>query len=299
MTLNVNNVTKKFGDKIAVNNISFTLGKGSMLGFLGGNGAGKTTTFRMLLGLTNVTHGTITYNGTIVNKHNYNNIGYLPEERGLHPKLKFISELKYLSSLKGLTNKDANKKIKYWLKRFNLDEYKNQKIQSLSKGNQQKVQLLASILHSPELLILDEPFSGLDPVNVELLKSIVKDLNQNGTTIIFSTHRMDHVEELCDEICLLKKGNMILQGNIDEIKNKFNEKKVIIKSSHDLNFLQNIDGVKKRVSNRNEDTFYINNISTGQKLFEEVKKLDEISKFEIIQPSLNDIFINKVGDDFV
>lgn len=184
MSLKVSHVSKRFQHVTAVKDISFELETGKMLGFLGRNGAGKTTTFRMILGLTEPSEGEIHFNSHKINTSNYNEIGYLPEERGLHAKLKVVDELTYLATLKGMNKKDIKKAIDYWLDRFQITEHRDKKIESLSKGNQQKVQLLASMIHEPQLLILDEPFSGLDPVNVELLKKAVIDLNQQGTTII-------------------------------------------------------------------------------------------------------------------
>lgn len=214
MSLIIDHVTKKYKNFTAVNDMSLSLEKGKMLGFLGRNGAGKTTTFRMILGLTPITKGSITYNDKVIDRSLYNRIGYLPEERGLHPKMKVEDELRYLATLKGMASKDITKAIDYWLKRFDITENREKKIESLSKGNQQKIQLLASMLHDPELLILDEPFSGLDPVNVELLKSAVQDLNNAGTTIIYSSHRMEHVEELCDNVCILNKGSLLYRGQL-------------------------------------------------------------------------------------
>ncbi|PTI16565.1 sodium ABC transporter ATP-binding protein, partial [Staphylococcus warneri] len=195
------NLSKEFKNKKAVNNINLKIDQGEMLGFLGRNGAGKTTTFRMILGLIEPSNGQVLYNKKNINSDLYDYIGYLPEERGLHPKLTVEKELRYMASLKNMNKKSIISEIDYWLKTFKIKENKNKKIEELSKGNQQKIQLISSIIHNPQLLILDEPFSGLDPVNVELLKKAIINLNQNGTSIIFSTHRMDHVEELCDSIC--------------------------------------------------------------------------------------------------
>ena len=189
MGLKINHLTKKFGDFTAVDDLNFNVHDGEMYGLLGGNGAGKTTTFRMILNILNPTSGSVTFNDKKIDYNFTDYIGYLPEERGLHPKLTVEEQVLYLAQLKNMSKQDAKKQLEYWLERFNVSENMNKKIGALSKGNQQKIQLIASIIHNPNLLILDEPFSGLDPVNVELLKEAVKELNKNGATIIFSTHR--------------------------------------------------------------------------------------------------------------
>lgn len=298
MVLEVKNLTKKFNDSTAVNDFNFNINTGKMLGFLGGNGAGKTTTFRMILGLTEPTKGEIYYNNKKLDKTVYNDIGYLPEERGLHPKRKVKEEIKFLAKLKGMSNKNIDYALSYWFERLNISQYKHKKIETLSKGNQQKIQFLASIIHKPHLLILDEPFSGLDPVNVENLKNIVKELNEQGTTIIFSSHRMDHVEELCDEICLINKGTLLLNDSIKNIKKQAAHKKVLIESNENLNFLLDIDGVLDLETNKKNKIFSVTNDYVANTIFKNISKLDSIKKFEILEPSLNDIFIEKVGGSF-
>lgn len=293
--LKVENVSKIYKAKTVVNDVSFTLPTGKMLGFLGQNGAGKTTTFRMILGLTAISSGKVTYNSKVINSNSYDYIGYLPEERGLHPKLKVDKELKYLASLKNMKTKEIDSAIDYWLSEFKIEENRHKKIEQLSKGNQQKIQLIAAIIHNPKLLILDEPFSGLDPVNVELLKSAIKRLSNSGTTIIFSTHRMDHVEELCDDVCIMKNGEIVLSGNIQNIKNAHAFKQVLINSNDNLDYLMEISGVIKRESTKKGDVFKVEDIDVANNLFEASKKLKQLSKFEILEPSLNEIFIEKVG----
>lgn len=294
--LKLTNVSKRFKSNIAVDNISFEVPSGKMLGFLGRNGAGKTTTFRMVLGLTEPTTGEILYKGKTIDSSIYDNIGYLPEERGLHPKLRVEQELSYMAGLKNMKKKSINAEIDYWLKTFNIEENRKKKIEELSKGNQQKIQLIASIIHRPKLLILDEPFSGLDPVNVELLKKAIINLNTQGTSIIFSTHRMDHVEELCDNICIMKNGGIVLSGPLSDIKNNYGFKEVFINTPEDISHLENIEGVLKRSSLKNGDIFKVTNDKVANALFEETKKLNYLKKFEILEPSLNDIFIDKVGE---
>lgn len=296
MSLLIEHVTKKYKNFTAVNDISLSLEKGKMLGFLGRNGAGKTTTFRMILGLTPITEGTITYNDKVIDRSLYNRIGYLPEERGLHPKMKVEDELRYLATLKGMKSKDITKAIDYWLNRFNIKENREKKIEALSKGNQQKVQLLASMLHKPELLILDEPFSGLDPVNVELLKSAVQDLNDEGTTIIYSSHRMEHVEELCDNVCILNKGELVVSGPIDEVKSNHGHKRVVIETEHQMPEIDAITGVIAVERNKREIKATIESEMIAEKIYDVVTQYGFVKRFQVVEPSLNEIFIAKVGD---
>lgn len=296
MTLRIENVTKKYKEFKAVDNVSLTLEEGNMLGFLGRNGAGKTTTFRMILGLTPITEGQITYKGKKIDKKQYDYVGYLPEERGLHPKMKVYDELFYLATLKGMKSKDIKKAIDYWLNRFDIVQNRDKKIEALSKGNQQKIQLLASMIHQPQLLILDEPFSGLDPVNVELLKSAVKELNDQGTTIIYSSHRMEHVEELCDDVCILNNGKLVVAGQIDEVKANHGNKSVMIETAHEMPELESLDGVLNVERNKREIKVTIENEAIAENVYEIVVRYGFVKRFQVVEPSLNEIFIDKVGD---
>lgn len=296
MSLNIANVTKKYKDFTAVNDISINLEQGNMLGFLGRNGAGKTTTFRMILGLTPITEGQILYKDKAIDQSIYDKIGYLPEERGLHPKMKVVDELRYLATLKGMKSREITKAIDYWLNRFDIEENRDKKIESLSKGNQQKIQLLASMLHNPELLILDEPFSGLDPVNVELLKSAVKDLNDAGTTIIYSSHRMEHVEELCDDVCILNKGELVVSGPIGEVKANHGNKSVIIETNQTMPEIDDINGVIQVERNKREIRALIEDESIAEEIYNIVVQYGFVKRFQVIEPTLNEIFIDKVGE---
>ena len=210
MDLIIKNIFKSFDDFSAIKDLTLSIKKGQMVGFVGKNGAGKTTIFRMIMGLINPTSGTITYGKDENNVEFYDRVGYLPEERGLHSKYSVEKELRYLACLKGMSSTEYNKEIDFWLNEFQMTNLRKNKIDSLSKGNQQKIQLISSIIHRPELLILDEPFSGLDPIGVNLLKNVVQDLNSKGTTIIFSSHRMEHVEELCSEVYMIDKGEILI-----------------------------------------------------------------------------------------
>ncbi|PTI38737.1 sodium ABC transporter ATP-binding protein [Mammaliicoccus vitulinus] len=296
MTLIIKNVSKKFNDFTAVHDVNLEVPKGTMYGFLGGNGAGKTTTFRMILGLLPKTTGVVTFNDEPIDYSMTNKIGYLPEERGLHPKLKVWEQVQYLAELKGMKRKNIATELDYWLKRFDAFENKEKKIEALSKGNQQKVQLIAAIIHKPELLILDEPFSGLDPVNVELLKLAVKDLKEQGTTIIFSSHRMEHVEELCDYICIMSKGKAIVSGSLDNVKDDFGKKDIFIEGEHDFEFLKDFEGVEDFKMTKKGVKFTISDESYAENIYQNVTKLGYLKRFQVAEPSLNDIFIAKVGE---
>lgn len=295
MGLVIEHVTKRFGKMTAVNDISLELESGKMLGFLGRNGAGKTTTFRMILGLSEPTEGHITYNGKKLDKTMYNRIGYLPEERGLHAKMTVEDELKYLATLKGMSKKDIQSQMTYWLDRFDITENRKKRIDSLSKGNQQKIQFLASMLHKPELLILDEPFSGLDPVNVELLKEAVKDLNDWGSTIVYSSHRMEHVEELCDDVCILDKGKLIVSGDIQHVRSSNGYQKVVIESEAPIPDLSQIDGIIQSESIKQGIRLTIEDEAVAKNIYQVVTQQGYVKRFQVVEPSLQDIFIAKVG----
>lgn len=295
MTLVINHVTKKFGDFTAVDDISLTLEKGIMFGYLGANGAGKTTTFRMMLGLLEPTAGQVTWNGQPINYSTSSQIGYLPEERGLYPKMTVEDQLIYLAQLRGMKKADAKQSLVYWLDRFEVSHYAKKKVEELSKGNQQKIQVIAAVIHNPSLIILDEPFSGLDPVNVEILKGAVKELRDKGATIIFSSHRMDHVEELCEQLCILDQGKMLLQGSLKEVKRSFGKQNVRIKSDFDLASLQHIAGVEKFETSIEGALFQVETEDIASELLRAALAIGDIRYFAIEEPSLQEIFIEKVG----
>src|SRR3954463_9696714 len=245
MVLELKEVTKRFGNFTAVDQLSLSIPDQEMFGFLGANGAGKTTAFRMILGLLSPSSGSITWNGKNIDYSTSPLIGYLPEERGLYPKLKVRDQMVYLARLRGMPKKETLKELDYWLSRFKVPEYVDKKVEELSKGNQQKIQFIAAVVHKPKLLILDEPFSGLDPVNVEMLKEAVLALKENGATIVFSSHRMEHVEEMCEHLCILHKGSPVVHGSLKEIKRSFGKKNLVIHADFPLDFLKNYSGVVK------------------------------------------------------
>nr|WP_238942028.1 ABC transporter ATP-binding protein [Bacillus sp. REN10] len=294
----LDHVTKKFGDFIAVNQLSLNIPEKDIFGFLGANGAGKTTTFRMILGLMQQTDGRITWKDQSINYDMSAHIGYLPEERGLYPKMKVKEQIVYLARLRGMDKKKAASETDQWLERFNVPDYANKKVEELSKGNQQKIQFIASVVHQPQLLILDEPFSGLDPINVELLKQAVIELKENGTTIVFSSHRMEHVEELCEHLCIMHHGRPVVHGNLSEIKRSFGKKNVKVHADFDVSFLASAPGVLKSKKTAEGIILQIAEEEISQRIFSELQGKGFVQKFELEEPSLNDIFIEKVGASY-
>lgn len=296
--LQLDNVTKRFGSFTAVDDLNLSIPQNEIFGLLGANGAGKTTTFRMLLKLIDQSEGTISWKNGGISYDTSHLIGYLPEERGLYPKIKVKEQLIYLGKLRGMKKSDIEKESARWLERFGVPENGDKKVEDLSKGNQQKIQFIAAVIHKPELLILDEPFSGLDPVNVELLKDAVLDLKKAGTTILFSSHRMEHVEELCEHLCILHKGKSVLKGNLKEIKQSYGKKNLIIDVEFDLNFLEKISGVVRIKKGMNRSIVQIENEGVSQVVLKELLNKGFVKHFALEEPSLNDIFIEKVGSSY-
>ncbi|GKU76121.1 ABC transporter ATP-binding protein [Paenibacillus sp. L3-i20] len=292
----VDKVMKQYGEKTAVNNINFEVSEGEIYGLLGANGAGKTTTMRMVLGLIYPDGGKILYNGKPYSNDILSKLGYLPEERGMYPKVSVSDQILYLSQLRGMSKKDADKNLKYWLERFEVPEYYNKKVEELSKGNQQKIQFIAAVNHKPSIVILDEAFSGLDPVNVELLKSTVKELRDSGTSILFSTHRMEHVEELCRNITILHRSNTVLKGSLKEIKGQFPKEKVLLNTDKEISGLDKIVGVNSVTRLEHGYEIGIQKEEVGDDILRLAISQSRVSKFEIKEPTLNEIFIKMVGD---
>ncbi|MDQ0060190.1 ABC transporter ATP-binding protein [Paenibacillus harenae] len=295
--LKVEHIVKQYGDKTAVNGISFEVSEGEIYGLLGANGAGKTTTMRMVLGLIYPDEGKIYYHGKPYSNQQLQGLGYLPEERGLYPKVRVSDQILYLAQLRGMSKKDADVNLKRWLDRFEVPDYYNKKVEELSKGNQQKIQFIASIIHNPKIVILDEAFSGLDPVNVELLKSTVKELRDSGTSILFSTHRMEHVEELCRNITILHRSNAVLKGNLKEIKKQFPKERVILSTEGEVKGLEQITGVTGVTRHEYGYEIGITNEAAGGDILRHAIGQTAISRFEIKEPTLNEIFIKTVGGD--
>ncbi|MEI3387884.1 MAG: ATP-binding cassette domain-containing protein [Clostridia bacterium] len=296
MSLILKNVSKTFVGKQAVDNISFSLEKPGVFGLLGTNGAGKTTTIRMLLGIIKKDSGEITWKGKEVDRKHVR-FGYLPEERGVYPKTKIFDQLMYFAELKGMNKVDAIKSINKWAKELKVEEYMQMPAEKLSKGNQQKIQFMTAIIHDPELVVLDEPFSGLNPVNTEILKNIIIDLIKNGKYVIMSAHQMATIEEFCSDILILNKGKTVLQGNLKEIKETYPANRVEIDTKQDIkNYIKDFELEIETETNNN----YIIKISDEEKAHKLLNKLIldgvNVDKFEIKKPTLNDIFIEKVGE---
>lgn len=296
-TLTLSGVTKRFNDFTAVNDLSISVRAGRIFGIIGPNGAGKTTTIRMIVNITAPDEGRIELFGQQMNGELQNRIGYLPEERGLYKKMKISDQLRFFGELKEITGRAADEAIDRWLARVKLTEWKNKKAGELSKGMQQKIQFIAAVMHNPDLLILDEPFSGLDPVNVELLKEIVLELKAEGKTIIFSTHQMETAEKLCDDICMINRSRKVLDGSLREIKHSFGRNSVALRLEGGEGVLEDQSLVAKVERHSDELEALLAEQVDAQLLLRRL--LDSgarVSKFELVEPSLNDIFIAKVGE---
>ena len=305
--IEINNVSKTYGNYKALNNISIRVPKQSIYGLLGPNGAGKTTLIRMLNQITAPDEGEIIFNGEKLNRNHISQIGYLPEERGLYKSMKVGEQAIYLAQLKGVSQKEAEKRLKQWFKKFDILNWWDKKVEELSKGMQQKIQFIVTVIHNPQLLIFDEPFSGFDPINVNLLKKEILELRDNGATIIFSTHNMASVEELCDNIMLINKGNKILEGSVYQIKQDFKdnsfEVKIKVSESQGLNVAETLsipEGftlINSNIDSNGEMTLNIkaeNDINPNV-LISYLSEKGTIISYRELLPSMNEIFINKVN----
>ena len=295
--LKVDHVTKYYDDFLAVNDVSFEIKEGEIFGLLGVNGAGKTTTFRMIMGLLDKTKGSITLDGHEIDYSQTDKIGFLTEDRSLLPTKTVLEQAIYYGVLKGLTPLEVEDRLDEYLKEFNIEEYKNKKIKELSKGNQQKIQFILSVIHKPKLLILDEPFSGLDPINVEMFKKVILRLKKEKTIIIFSSHMMEHIEYFCDSLIILVKGNVVLQGKLTEIKNQYKRKIIKVVGNIDEEKIAKLKGVVSIEKNKDEYSIKIEDSSYVKDIFKKLSEND-ITKFVVEEPSLNEIFINKVGEAY-
>ena len=294
MKLEFRNINKSFGDKKVLNNISFETESGKALGLLGRNGAGKTTSIRILMNVILSDSGEILIDGKPID-YSKISLGYLPEERGLYPKMKIMDQLVYLAELKGCSRSEAVKSIDYWLERLQMTEYKNKKLQTLSKGNQQKIQLITTIAHNPDIVILDEPFSGLDPVNAMLLEDVVKEEIANGKIVIFSSHQMNYIEEFCDSILIINKGEIAISGNINDIKRNYRRDKLIISSTENEKIIENSGFNCSRTEN---DKLLITMDNPEQKnsIMNTLVMNYDIDEIKVYEPSLNDIFVEYAGN---
>lgn len=303
MKLEVKDITKSFGDKQVLHGISFEVQSGRALGLLGRNGAGKTTTIRILMDVFRANSGEVLLDGEKFNQRKHL-IGYLPEERGLYPKKKVIEQMVYLGRIRGISKSKAVANSKKWLKRLGVLEYENAKLETLSKGNQQKVQLASTLVCDPDIVILDEPFSGLDPVNSRILQDVVMELIGQNKIVIFSSHQMSYVEEFCKDIVIINKGDVVLSGDLDNIKREFGKNQLVVSAvDKTLDDLENIINEHMsdilEITGRTKEELIIKNIadvSRKQILSKFISENIEIERFETYKPSLNDIFVSKVGD---
>ena len=296
--LKVEHVTKYYGDFRAVNDISFEIHEGEIFGLLGVNGAGKTTTFRMIMGLLDKNGGKITLDGKEIDYSQTDKIGFLTEERSLLLTKTVLEQAIYYGVLKGLTKEEVETRLDEYLKEFNIEEYKNKKITELSKGNQQKIQFILALLHKHKLLILDEPFSGLDPINVEMFKKEILKQKEQNTIIIFSSHMMEHVEYFCDSLIILVKGNNVLSGKLSKIKKDYRRKNIKVIGDVDKDEILKIKGVVSVDKNKSEYTIKIEDDGVTHNVFKALAKCENITKLVVEEPTLNEIFIDKVGDSY-
>jgi ABC-2 type transport system ATP-binding protein len=287
-------VTKAYESKVAVNNLSFSIEPGQMFGLLGPNGAGKTSSIRMMMGITMPDSGAVTLFGKPFERKSLERVGYLPEERGLYKKMKVIDQLVFFGELHGLNPHEAKRRATDWATRLEIAESLHKKTEELSKGMQQKIQFIASLLHDPGLIVMDEPFSGLDPVNATLLERTLLDLKDQGKAIIFSTHRMDQVEKLCDTICLINKGQAVLSGKMREIKSRYERNRVIVEFEGDASFLKS-DEIAEARNFSGHAEIRLQPHGNAQKLLHEAAAMATIYRFELVEPSLEEIFIQSVG----
>lgn len=302
MILEVKDIRKSFSGNEVLHGVSFSITSGKALGFLGRNGAGKTTTIRILMGLFDANQGEVLLDGKKFNPRQHS-IGYLPEERGLYPKQKVLEQLIYFGELRGLSSKEAKENALYWLGKLGVLEYKDKKLETLSKGNQQKVQIAETLLCNPDIVVLDEPFSGLDPVNSQILKDIINELIDEKKLVIFSSHQMNYVEEFCEEIALIDKGHMVLTGNLKSIKKEYGMNRITLSSVNlapdELRalILNKVDDIRILESKNGHLIIELVDKKTKNELLEDLINLNiDIEKFSIYEPTLTDIFVQKVGD---
>lgn len=295
-TLLVQNVTKAFGDFVAVNDLTFDVKPGRVFGFLGPNGAGKTTSIRMIVGITAPDSGSVKLFGESISAKTQDRIGYLPEERGLYKKMKVVDQLRYFAALKGIARRDADVRIDRWLARMELSNWRDNKTTDLSKGMQQKIQFISTVIHDPDLLILDEPFSGLDPVNVEFMIGVLSELRASNKTIIFSTHLMETAERLCHDILLINRSKRVVGGSLREIKESYGRNRIALRISGPPVEFSALDGVTAITHHADETLLDLNSDADPQMILKEViARGSTVLKFERVEPSLNDIFIDQVG----
>ena len=294
--IEIRDVVKRYGDFTAVDHVSLTVPRGAVYGLLGPNGAGKSSTIRMLLRIMLPDEGSIRVLGDDVTALNVDRIGYLPEERGLYKKMKVGDLLIFFAEIKGVARAEARKRAAEWLERMGLLDRATRPVEELSKGMQQKIQFIATVIHEPELLVLDEPFSGLDPVNAGVLKDIILDFRRRGHTIVFSTHQMDQVEKLCEHICLINKGQVVLSGTLASVKKQYGHNGVSVRFSGDGAFLKSLPDVASFQDNGNELFLRLRDGADAARVLDAARGRIEILRFEVAEPSVEDIFIERVSE---
>lgn len=296
--LKVSNIVKYYGTNKAVDDLSFEVKDGEIFGLLGENGAGKTTTFRIIMGLLDCNSGSVTLDGKPINYSVSDKIGFVTEERSLLGKMSVKEQILFYGILKGMYEDKILEKLDYWLNYFGINEYKNRKIKELSKGNQQKIQFIGAVINDPKLLILDEPFTGLDPINVKLLKSAIYDLQKSGTSIIFSSHQMEHIEEFCEKLVILVHGKPVIEGYLSKIKQDYHKKYIKVRGEFNIDKIKTIKGVIDVIKEHDEYNIKITDESVVKKVFNGFDNSSSITKFLVEEPSLNEIFIEKVGESY-
>lgn len=295
--LSLDNVVKQYHNHTAVDQVSFDIPKGIVFGLLGPNGAGKSSLIRIITSITAADEGVILLDGEPINEMTSSHMGYMPEERGLYKKMKVGEQLLYLAQLKGMDKKEAKESIKNWFIKFGIEDWWGKKVEELSKGMQQKIQFIATVVHNPKLLILDEPFSGLDPINTNLIKDEIAELNRQGTSIIFSTHRMEQVEKVCDRIVLINQGKVILEGDVDQVQQEYKDN--IFRIEFDGNMPSDLQSPHFRIISDDDKSVTIQAMEghNGNELLQNlISKGIEIKSYQEVLPSLNEIFIKKVGE---
>ena len=293
--IEVKDVVKVFDDNVAVDHVNFKVNNGEIFGFLGPNGAGKTTTIRMIMNITMPDSGEILFDGQLMKESLKDNIGYLPEERGLYPKMKVQDILEFLGNLKGMSLNDVRRAIDHWLGRLEIDSWRDKKIEELSKGMQQKIQFVATILHDPDMVIFDEPFSGLDPINVDVLRDIILEMKAKNKIVFFSTHVMEKAEQLCDEIFLINGGKGVLDGTLTEIKEKFSENEIFLEFEGDPGFIKNLSYVSKVDIKDHTAVIALKDIQSRRQLLTDVTTKLDITSFYPKEKTLHEIFVSQVG----
>ncbi|MCP4567507.1 MAG: ATP-binding cassette domain-containing protein [FCB group bacterium] len=289
-------ISKSYGDVTAVESLDLSVPKGSIYGIIGPNGAGKTTTIRMIMDIIAPDSGQILIDGNPPGNDFKNRVGYLPEERGLYKKMTLREVLLFLGQLKQTSKKKLGKDMDVWLDRMGLADYKNKKVENLSKGMQQKLQFITTLLHEPDLIILDELFSGLDPINIELIKNIVLELKAEGRTILFSTHVMEQAEKLCEYICMINRGQKVLDGSMSQVKSQYGKNSIHLEIDGDGSFLNSLSGVDKVTNFTNYFELTLADISRSNEILQAIADKVPVSRFERIEPSLYNIFIDLAGN---